>query len=98
MRFCGDFGLSQKLARTENRPETDGVARQRVGAALLAVDHADGSSHQQTRLAERFDALEQRAPGRDDVLDEADAFALVVDALEAVRGRVLLRRLADDQE
>ena len=36
MRFCGGFGLLEKLARTENRPETDAVARQGVSVWLRA--------------------------------------------------------------
>ena len=38
MRFCGDFPSRQQLARPEDRAQPDGVARERVGAALFAVD------------------------------------------------------------
>jgi hypothetical protein len=98
MRFCGSFVRLQNLARTENRPQAHRVARQSIGSALLAVDDTDGRTHRQTGRAERRNGLQQRPSGRDDVLDQAHAVALVVRAFDPVRGAVFLRRLADDQE
>src|SRR5205823_10463667 len=48
--------------------------------------------------AERLDGLEGRPARGDDVLDQTDALALLVDALEPIGGAVLLRPRADDQE
>jgi hypothetical protein len=59
------------------------MPRELVDAALLAVDHADRSRHAEPRLAERRDRLDRRPAGGDDVLDEADALALGVDAAAA---------------
>src|SRR5437868_10630524 len=70
MRFCGDFGRFQKVARTENRPQANSLARQGVRAALLAVDDADRRSDDQTDLTQRLNRLEQGPAGGDDILDE----------------------------
>src|SRR5712691_4391073 len=98
MRVCGYFSPFEKVARTKNRPQADGLARERVGASFLAVDHADCRAHDETGVSEGLDRLQQRAPGGDDVLDQAHGFALLVDALHPVRRSVCLRRLANDQE
>ena len=74
------------------------MTRERIRSALFAVDDAHGRVHDETDVAQRVDRVEQRAAGRDDVLDEADALALLVRALETVRRAVLLRLLANDQE
>ena len=94
---CGYFRVRAALPPKE-RPEPDGLPRERVRAALLAVDDADRRVHDEARLAQRLDRLEQGAAGGDDVLDEADALALLVRALDPFRGAVLLRRLAHDEE
>src|SRR6476659_10722746 len=74
------------------------MARQLVDAALLAVDDADRVGYTQSGVSERLDRLD-RGPARgDDVLDQADALALLVHALQLLRRPVLLRGLADDQE
>ena len=60
------------------------MARELVDAALLAVDDADRVGYTQSGVAERLDRLD-RGPARgDDVLDQADALALLVHALEPV--------------
>ena len=66
--------------------------------ALLAVDDAHGRVHDEARVAQRVDRVEERAAGGDDVLDEAHALALLVRPFEPVAGAVFLRRLAHDEE
>src|ERR671933_21050 len=41
MRFCGGCELLRELSRAEERTQSDGVAGECVGAALVAVDDAD---------------------------------------------------------
>ena len=52
------------------RTEAHTLARESVRAALLAVDDAHRCTHDETGLAGGADRLEERAAGRDDVLDE----------------------------
>ena len=93
-RFCG----ACELGGEEQRPQAHAGGGERVGSALLAVDHADGVPHLETGLAQGLDRRDRGAAGGDHVLDEADQLARLEDALEAVGGAVLLRLLADDQE
>src|SRR5215210_6030175 len=95
---CGAFGRVEQLRRAKERPQTYSRARQRVAPALLAVDHADGRSDLQARLAQAFDRCDRRASGGDDVLDQARPPARFEDALEPVGRAVVLRLLAHDQE
>src|SRR5919197_1813287 len=98
MRLCGDFRGRKEVGGREERSEPHSVAPELLGAALLAIDDADGSPHRQPRRAEGLDRLEQRASGGHNVLDDADRFACCELALDALCGAVVLRRLADDQE
>jgi hypothetical protein len=98
MRLCGAFRGPEQVSCPEERPEAHGVTRESIRPALLPVDDADSRLHHEARSAERLDRIEQRAAGRDDVLDEADALTLLVRALDALRGAVFLRLLADDDE
>src|SRR5712691_3339536 len=41
MRFCGGFLRLEQVSCPEKGPQTDGVAREGVRSALLAIDHAD---------------------------------------------------------
>src|SRR3954451_19673678 len=92
------FALCEQLARTKERPQAHGMSREGVGAALLAIDDADGRVHDEACAAQHLQRVEEGAAGRHDVLDEADAFAVLVRPLEAVGGAVLLRLLAHDHE
>src|SRR4051794_31440047 len=98
MRFCGSFVRFENLARTENRPEPDGVPRERVRPALLAVDDADGRPHRQARVAQPLNSGQERPARGDHVLDQADAITGGVRTLDAIRGAVILCRLAHDQK
>src|SRR5579862_2817398 len=98
MRFCGAFEALEELPRAEDRTEPDGPPREGVRAPFLAVDDAHGGVHDEARGAQRVDGIEQRAARGDDVLDEAEALAVVVRSFDPVAGSVLLRLLADDDE
>src|SRR4051794_18673246 len=95
MRICGDF---EQVGRPEERAQAHRVAREFVDAALFAVDHTDRVGYTQSGISEGLDRCERGPAGGDDVLDQADALALLEDALELLRRPVLLRGLADDQE
>jgi len=69
-RICGDF---EQLGGPEERAEAHRLPSEGIDAPFLAVDHADRRSDLQARVPQRLDGLEGRAPGRDHVLDEADA-------------------------
>ncbi len=98
MRFCGGFLGRKPLSCPKKGHETGSAARESVGSALLAIDHADCDPALETGLAKGVERLDGGSAGRDDVLDEADPLARLVRAFEAVRRPVLLRLLADDQE
>src|SRR5437588_7249089 len=98
MRFCGTFWGVLDLARTENRAKLHRLPGQSLHPALLAVDHTDRRVHDETGVANRRNGVEERPAGGDHVLDEADELAVLVSAFEAIRGAVLLRRLAHDHE
>src|SRR5919108_4077011 len=98
MRISGDKLSIEELGGPEERPQADGLARERVHAPLLAVDDADRGPAPQARLAERVDGLRSGSARRDDVLDEACCRARLEDALEAVLRAVVLGFLADDDE
>jgi len=74
------------------------LARQSVRSTLLPVDDAHRRAHDKTRLSSGVDRLEQRAAGRDDVLDEAHGLARLERPFYAVCRPVLLRRVADHEE
>ena len=95
MRFCGTF---PQLGAGEEGAQPNGGARERVHAPLLAVDDANRVGDTHSGLAKGLDGLDRGAAGGDDVLDQADALAARVDALELVRRAVALGGLADDQE
>ena len=63
MRFCWDFLALEQVSCPKKRAQTDGVARESVGSTLLPIDHADGSTDDETRLADRRDRLEERVDG-----------------------------------
>jgi hypothetical protein len=44
------------------------MARESVGSALLAVDHTDGRTDDETGFADRRDGLDERAARGHDVL------------------------------
>src|SRR5512146_1996043 len=69
-----------------------------VDAPLFTVHNAYGVADDEARVAQRLHRVEQRAAARDDVLDDADRLARLEDALDPVRGPVVLRGLADEQE
>src|SRR5581483_3888786 len=94
MRFCGAFRGVQELSGPEDRPETHRPPGERVRAALLAVDDTRRGLHQQARVTQRRDRLQQGAPGGDDVLDEAHRLPLLERPFETIAGAVLLRLLA----
>src|SRR5262245_40358979 len=98
MRFCGGFLRRQQLSCPKKGHKTGSAARQSVGSALLAIEHADRDPALQTGLADGLERLDQRPAGRDDILDEADALARRERALDAVRCPVPLRLVAHDQE
>src|SRR5687768_10832747 len=75
MRFCGSFSHRHELARKEQRPQIHLVTGKSLAPALLPIDHADRGSALETRLAQGCDGLQRAASGRDDVLDDAHAFA-----------------------
>ena len=98
MRFCGGFLGRKPLSCSKQGHETGSTARQGVGSALLAIHHADCDSALEAGLAKSIERLDGGSARGDHVLDEADALAWLVRALEAVRRPVVLRLLADDQE
>src|SRR5579859_7340678 len=98
MRLLLAFCSACHVVRGEERPHPHRETRESVDSALLPVDHADGVSALQAGLAQRLDSLRCRASGGDDVLDQADAIALLERPFEAVVGAVALAGLADDQE
>src|SRR5436190_13779855 len=98
MRLSGTFWPLGDLGEPEERLQAHADARESVGSALLAVDHADGVADLDPGLAERLDRLDRSPAGGDDVLDEAGQLALLEGAFEPVPGAVRLRLLADDQE
>ena len=95
MRICGHF---YELGGPEEGPEANGVARELVDAAFFAVDDADRGGYTQSGLANGLHGVDQRAAGGDDVLDQAYGLAFLVHSFEPVRGAVVLRGLAHDQE
>src|SRR4051794_40677741 len=74
------------------------MAREGVGSALLAIDHADGRVHDETCATQRLERVEERSAGGHDVLDETDTLPRFVRPFETVAGPVLLRLLAHDHE
>ena len=99
MRFCGTFARSRR-ARSPERAGADGRHAAPSASAppssrsttQTAVRHSNPASRSASTASSRG------AAGGDDVLDEADPLALLEHALEPVRGAVLLRLLAHDQE
>src|SRR5207237_1357533 len=79
MRFCGTF---PQLGAGEEGAQPNGGARERVHAPLLAVDDANRVGDTHSGLAKGLDGLDRGAARGDDVLDEADAVAVLVVALE----------------
>src|SRR5690242_19504287 len=98
MRFCGGFLPLQQVFYPEERTEPDGVARESVRPTLLAVDHTDCRTDDETCFANRLDRLDERSARGHDVLDEAHGLARLEGAFDAVRGSVLLRGIADHEE
>src|SRR6266511_768381 len=98
MRFCGCFWLGHDVLGTKKRLKAYRMTGQSVGSPLLPIDLADRRPHGQARLPECLNRLEQGTAGGNDVLDEAHALAFLVRPFDAIRGAVILRSLADDQE
>src|SRR3954447_20131582 len=90
MRFCWDFLALQQVSCPEKGSQTDGVARESVGSALLPVDRTDGRTDDETGLADRRDRLDERPSRGHDVLDEAHELAFLEGTLEPVGGAVAL--------
>jgi hypothetical protein len=61
MRFCGTFRAAEKLSCPKQRAQSDGVARECIGAALLTVDHADRRVHDEAGTAQGLDRIEERS-------------------------------------
>src|SRR5438093_9024955 len=98
MRLCGTFRPLRDLGEPKERLEAHSDACERVGSALLSIDHADDVTDLDPGLAERLDRLHGGPSGSDHVLDEAGQLALFIGPLQAIAGAVGLRLLADDQE
>src|SRR5438093_725885 len=98
MRFCGGFLRSEQVSCPKKGHKTGSAARESVDSALLAIDYADCDPALETGLTERVERLYGRAAGRDDVFDEAHSLARFEGTFQAIRGPVLLRLVADDQE
>ena len=98
MRVCGVFSALEDVLRAKKRVQADRLARERVRAALLPIDDADGRAALQPGLPERVDRIRGRASRGDDVLDEADLLAGREASLQPVLGTVALGLLADEQE
>ena len=100
MRFCGSFSeASEHVGRTKQRPQAHAEPREGVGAALLAVDDADRRSS--TRDRPPHGARPPRRPRRPIVTTSSTRQTRSPGsnvALEPVRGAVLLRLSAHDQE
>ena len=99
MRFCGGFRRFPAPLRPGKAAE--GAPRGARGRPLRPPRGRRRRPPWSTsRPASRSASTASTAApaGGDDVLDEADALALLVDPLEPVGGAVLLRLLADDQE
>ena len=75
MRFCGGFLHRQQLSCPKKGHKAGSAARQSVGSALLAVEHADRDSAFQAGFADGIERLDDGAAGGDDVLYEAHALA-----------------------
>ena len=84
------------LSCAEERPEPHRVPGKRIRAAFLAVDNTDRAPYRETTGAQRFDRVEQRTAGGDDVLDETHRLTVRVEAFDPIRRAVVLRRLAHD--
>jgi hypothetical protein len=97
MRVCGVFSALDDVARAEEGVQPDRFARERVGAALLAVDHADRGAAPKTGLAYRVDCVDRRPARGDDVLHETDLLVRGKVALKPVLGAVALRLLANEE-
>ena len=83
MRFCGTFRASEKLSCPKEWPKPDCVPRECVRTALLTIDHTDRGVDDKAGSAQRLDRVEQSSTGCYDVLDQANALALLVGALTA---------------
>src|SRR3954454_16173410 len=98
MRFCGGFLPRHQVSCPEKGAETDRVARESVGPALLPIDHTNGGADDEPGLTESRDRLHERSAGGHDVLHQTHELALLEGAFEPVRGAVGLRLVTDDHE
>src|SRR4029450_6163720 len=98
MPLCASVVQSQQLLGAKERAKTPAEARERVGAALLAIDHTDRVPDDQTLLAKGGHRLAESPSGRDDGLDEAHELAGLERALDAFGRAVFLGLTADDDE
>jgi hypothetical protein len=98
MRFCGGFVCGKQLSCPKKGHETGSAARESVHSSFLPIDDTDHDSALETGLAKNLECLDGSTAGGDDVLDEADPIAGFPGSFEPVRGSVLLRRLAHDEE
>src|SRR5262249_8797092 len=73
-------------------------ARERVGAALLPVDDADGVADDEALRADRRHRLRECAARGDDVLEKAHQLAVLEGALDPFGRAVFLGLTADDDE
>jgi hypothetical protein len=92
------FSGLQDVSRAEKRVEADPRPGERVLAALLAIDDADGSVALEPGRPQGVDGVSGRAARRDDVLDEADPLAREELALELPLRAVALGLFPHDQE
>src|SRR5207244_3167045 len=98
MPFLRGFCKPYQLRGPKQGPQPHRDTGESVHSTLLTIDDADGRPAGQPGLTERLDRGNRSAARGDHVLDEADAFAVLEDALEAVCGAVVLGLFADDQE
>ena len=98
MRVSGVFFHGQQFSWREERAQADPDPGQRVRPALLTVDHADRVPDDEPGRPQRLDRLRERAPGGDDVLDQAEQLALLEGPLDPVSRPVRLRLVAHDHE
>src|SRR4051812_25575831 len=86
-----------KLRTGEQRKKLDPGRRDRLRAALLAVNDANCSGNVEVRLPQRVPCGQQRAARCDHILDHADPHPGLENALQTLGRAVLLGLLAHQQ-
>src|SRR5947207_14366499 len=88
----GGRGADTQARSGIERMERNSRRSDRLGPAFLPVDHANCSGNLQVGGPQSGYSGQQRAPRGDHVLDHANALAWLEQALETLRGAVLLGR------